>query len=69
MVVNFNTQRLTSIFESAELSGVHDAGAAALIKHRGKELNTRSYTSIMLLYAVYTQVVSHNPCVAARATR
>lgn len=64
---NVNTQRLMSTFESAELSDVHDAGAAALIKHRGKELNTRSYTSIILLYAVYTQVVSYRLCLVARA--
>lgn len=35
----------------------HDAGAVALIKHRGKQINTRSAIAIMLLQAVHAQVV------------
>ena len=38
------------------ISGVHDAGAVALVKHRGKE-NGKSELSARLLLAVQTQVV------------
>ena len=40
------------------MSFAHDAGAVALVKHRGKQINTRSEIAIMLLNAVHTQVVS-----------
>ena len=35
----------------------HDAGAVALVKHRGKEINTRSNTAVMLTHAVHAQSV------------
>ena len=35
----------------------HDAGAVALLKHRGKKLNTRSQAAITLTQAVHAQLV------------
>ena len=35
----------------------HDAGAVALVKHRGRQINTRSDIAILLLQAVNAQVV------------
>lgn len=43
--------------ETKDISGVHDTGAVALVKHRGKE-NGKSEMSARLLLAVQTQVVS-----------
>ena len=43
--------------EAKDISGVHDTGAVALVKHRGKE-NGKSEVSARLLLAVQTQVVS-----------
>ena len=59
MVTDGNEQRIMATSQSSTMSGVHDAGATALVKHRGREINTRSHVSTMLLYAVYTQVVSY----------
>ena len=39
------------------ISFAHDAGAVALLRHRGKLINTRSGIAITLLSAVHTQVV------------
>lgn len=40
------------------MSGFHDAGAVALVKHRGRQRNTGSKFAIALLNAVHGQVVS-----------
>ena len=42
------------------MSGSHDAGALALVKHRGKA-NGKSDLSARLALAVYTQVVGNQP--------
>ncbi|KAL8969247.1 MAG: hypothetical protein Q9197_004439 [Variospora fuerteventurae] len=51
-------ERVLAISESKQISGVHDTGAVALVKHRGKE-NGKSEVSARLLLAVQTQVVDH----------
>ena len=48
---------MLAVAESSQISGAHDAGAVALVKHRGKE-NGRSELSARLLLAVQTTVVS-----------
>ena len=42
------------------ISFAHDAGAVALLKHRGKLINTRSDIAITLLSAVYSEVVGQD---------
>ena len=61
---NIDNQRIHSTFHYSTMSRVHDDGAIALIKHRGKEINTRSHVAVTLLYAVYNQMVDHSwrPC-------
>ncbi|KAL8657434.1 MAG: hypothetical protein Q9226_001927 [Calogaya cf. arnoldii] len=51
-------ERVLATSEGKDISGVHDTGAVALVKHRGKE-NGRSEVSARLLLAVQTQVVNH----------
>ncbi|KAL8851537.1 MAG: hypothetical protein Q9221_003556 [Calogaya cf. arnoldii] len=51
-------ERVLATSEIKDISGVHDTGAVALVKHRGKE-NGRSEVSARLLLAVQTQVVEH----------
>ncbi|KAI4160332.1 MAG: hypothetical protein LQ342_005828 [Letrouitia transgressa] len=51
-------ERVLATAEDAPISGVHDTGAVALVKHRGKE-NGKSELSARLLLAVQTQVVEH----------
>ncbi|KAL8723977.1 MAG: hypothetical protein Q9166_008198 [cf. Caloplaca sp. 2 TL-2023] len=51
-------ERVLATSESKPISGVHDTGAVALVKHRGKE-NGKSELSARLLLAVQTQVVAH----------
>ncbi|KAL8895167.1 MAG: hypothetical protein Q9207_008281 [Kuettlingeria erythrocarpa] len=51
-------ERVLGKSESKTISGVHDTGAVALVKHRGKE-NGQSQLSAQLLLAVQTQVVDH----------
>ncbi|KAL8721580.1 MAG: hypothetical protein Q9181_007678 [Wetmoreana brouardii] len=51
-------ERVLATSEATQISGVHDTGAVALVKHRGKE-NGRSELSARLLLAVQTQVVDH----------
>ncbi|KAL8668781.1 MAG: hypothetical protein Q9168_006606 [Polycauliona sp. 1 TL-2023] len=51
-------ERVLATAEAKPISGVHDTGAVALVKHRGKA-NGRSETSARLLLAVQTQVVDH----------
>ncbi|KAL8946487.1 MAG: hypothetical protein Q9222_007125 [Ikaeria aurantiellina] len=58
-------ERVLATSEARQISGVHDTGAVALVKHRGKE-NGKSELSARLLLAVQTQVVSPAlPSVAA----
>ncbi|KAL8797390.1 MAG: hypothetical protein Q9195_000545 [Heterodermia aff. obscurata] len=52
-------ERITSIAEASALSGSHDAGALALVKHRGKKRNTGSAIAITLFNAVHAQIVEH----------
>ncbi|KAI4137298.1 MAG: hypothetical protein LQ341_005208 [Variospora aurantia] len=52
-------ERVLATSESKQISGVHDTGAVALVKHRGKE-NGKSEVSARLLLAVQTQVVSYH---------
>ena len=42
------------------MSFAHDAGAVALLRHRGKHINTSSGIAITLLSAVHTQVVGED---------
>ncbi|KAL8765194.1 MAG: hypothetical protein Q9209_007655 [Squamulea sp. 1 TL-2023] len=51
-------ERVLATEEAKNISGVHDTGAVALVKHRGKE-NGKSEVSARLLLAVQTQVVEH----------
>ncbi|KAI4093305.1 MAG: hypothetical protein LQ339_007700 [Xanthoria mediterranea] len=51
-------ERVLATSETKDISGVHDTGAVALVKHRGKE-NGKSEMSARLLLAVQTQVVDH----------
>ncbi|KAL8965929.1 MAG: hypothetical protein Q9183_003612 [Haloplaca sp. 2 TL-2023] len=51
-------ERILGSSEATDISGVHDTGAVALVKHRGKE-NGKSELSARLLLAVQTQVVEH----------
>ncbi|KAL8708409.1 MAG: hypothetical protein Q9220_006699 [cf. Caloplaca sp. 1 TL-2023] len=51
-------ERVLATSEAKQISGVHDTGAVALVKHRGKE-NGKSELSARLLLAVQTQVVDH----------
>ncbi|KAL8756370.1 MAG: hypothetical protein Q9199_002983 [Rusavskia elegans] len=51
-------ERVLATAETKDISGVHDTGAVALVKHRGKE-NGKSEISARLLLAVQTQVVDH----------
>ncbi|KAL8895835.1 MAG: hypothetical protein Q9192_003420 [Flavoplaca navasiana] len=51
-------ERVLATAEFQNISGVHDTGAVALVKHRGKE-NGKSEISARLLQAVQTQVVDH----------
>ncbi|KAL8993791.1 MAG: hypothetical protein Q9169_006080 [Polycauliona sp. 2 TL-2023] len=50
-------ERVLATSEAKPISGVHDTGAVALVKHRGKQ-NGNSETSARLLLAVQTQVTS-----------
>ncbi|KAL8763588.1 MAG: hypothetical protein Q9194_007301 [Teloschistes cf. exilis] len=50
-------ERVLAVAESKQISGVHDSGAVALVKHRGKQ-NGNSELSARLLLAAQTQVVS-----------
>lgn len=52
-------ERITAVAEDSNISGSHDAGAVALIKHRGKKLNTRSKVATTLFNAVHSQIVEH----------
>ncbi|KAL8801818.1 MAG: hypothetical protein Q9182_004225 [Xanthomendoza sp. 2 TL-2023] len=52
------TARVLATADFKPISGVHDTGAVALVKHRGKE-NGKSELSSRLLLAVQTQVVDH----------
>ncbi|KAL8936618.1 MAG: hypothetical protein Q9216_004833 [Gyalolechia sp. 2 TL-2023] len=51
-------ERVIAVAEAKNTSGVHDTGAVAVVKHRGKE-NGKSELSARLLLAVQTQVVEH----------
>ncbi|KAL8858710.1 MAG: hypothetical protein Q9178_004798 [Gyalolechia marmorata] len=51
-------ERVLATSEAKDISGVHDTGAVALVKHRGKQ-NGKSEVSARLLLAVQTQVVDH----------
>ncbi|KAI4235404.1 MAG: hypothetical protein LQ352_008093 [Teloschistes flavicans] len=51
-------KRVLAASEATPISGVHDSGAVALVKHRGKQ-NGTSELSARLLLAVQTQVVDH----------
>lgn len=51
-------ERVLAVAEAKQTSGVHDTGAVAIVKHRGKE-NGKSELSARLLLAVQTQVVEH----------
>ncbi|KAL8999451.1 MAG: hypothetical protein Q9188_005878 [Gyalolechia gomerana] len=51
-------ERVLAVAEAKQASGVHDTGAVAVVKHRGKE-NGKSELSARLLLAVQTQVVEH----------
>ncbi|KAL8824221.1 MAG: hypothetical protein Q9170_008222, partial [Blastenia crenularia] len=51
-------ERVLATAEAKQASGVHDTGAVALVKHRGKA-NGDSEISARLLLAVQTQVVDH----------
>ncbi|KAI4098136.1 MAG: hypothetical protein L6R37_006647 [Teloschistes peruensis] len=51
-------ERVLAVAESKQTSGVHDSGAIALVKHRGKQ-NGKSELSARLLLAAQTQVVDH----------
>ncbi|KAL8803062.1 MAG: hypothetical protein Q9200_006366 [Gallowayella weberi] len=51
-------ERVLATADVKPISGVHDSGAVALVKHRGKE-NGKSELSARLLLAVQTQVVDH----------
>ncbi|KAL9584742.1 MAG: hypothetical protein Q9212_001932 [Teloschistes hypoglaucus] len=51
-------ERVLAVAESKQISGVHDSGAVALVKHRGKQ-NGNSELSARLLLAAQTQVVDH----------
>ncbi|KAL8956525.1 MAG: hypothetical protein Q9193_005977 [Seirophora villosa] len=51
-------ERILAFPDSKPISRVHNAGAVALVKHRGKE-NGKSEISARLLLAVQTQVVNH----------
>ena len=54
-------QRLHATGAGGSITFTHDAGAVALVKHRGKYINTRSEVAIRLLNAVHTQVVRNVP--------
>ncbi|KAL8822215.1 MAG: hypothetical protein Q9191_007046 [Dirinaria sp. TL-2023a] len=51
-------ERIMAVSENASMSCSHDAGAVALVKHRGKRLNTKSKVAAMLFNAVHSQIVS-----------
>ncbi|KAL8913327.1 MAG: hypothetical protein Q9171_001804 [Xanthocarpia ochracea] len=51
-------ERVLATAEAKDISGVHDTGAVALVRHRGKQ-NGKSEVSARLLLAVQTQVVDH----------
>ncbi|KAL8677730.1 MAG: hypothetical protein Q9186_005865 [Xanthomendoza sp. 1 TL-2023] len=51
-------ERVLATADFKPISGVHDTGAVALVKYRGKE-NGKSELSARLLLAVQTQVVDH----------
>ncbi|CAF9924133.1 MAG: hypothetical protein HETSPECPRED_005502 [Heterodermia speciosa] len=52
-------ERLKAKAVGSRLTLAHDAGAVALLKHRGKKLNTRSQAAITLTQAVHAQLVGH----------
>ena len=50
-------QRVNSAIKASNTTGTHEAGASALIRHRG-EHNSRSELSTKLSLAVHVQIVS-----------